>query len=141
MSHPRNGSAVPRSRAIRRSICRSRRVNLLKRCCERTRTARHRALCERRRLRHAAAILLRQGDDIAPASAKRDDKAGQTRAKSELPDYCSGETAENRDLPPLLRGCKPLTPVYPSPPSEFSPRGESCLSRRCVRLVPRVQRL
>lgn len=48
-----------------RLMCR--RINLLKRCCERTRTARSRALCERRRLRHAAAILLRQRVDIAPA--------------------------------------------------------------------------
>jgi hypothetical protein len=55
---------VPRSRAMHRSV---RRVNLLERCCERTRTGRRRTLCERRRLRYAAAILLRQGGEIAPA--------------------------------------------------------------------------
>jgi len=64
VSHARNGGAVPRSRAMHRSV---RRVNLLERCCERTRTGRRRTLCERRRLRYAAAILLRQGGEIAPA--------------------------------------------------------------------------
>jgi len=67
VSHARNGGAVPRSRAMHRSVCRRRRVNLLERCCERTRTDRRRTLCERRRLRYAAAILLRQGGEIAPA--------------------------------------------------------------------------
>lgn len=42
-------------------------IGAVKRCCERTRTARRRALCGRRRLRHAAAILLRQAGGIAPA--------------------------------------------------------------------------
>lgn len=70
-----NGSAMPRSRAMHRSFCcrrhHHRRVNLLERCCERTRTARHRALYERRRLRHVAAILLRQrGENSAGAVIK-----------------------------------------------------------------------
>lgn len=82
VSHARNGSAMPRSRAIRRSICRRRRVNLLKRCCERTRTARRRALCERRRLRHAAAILLRQGGDIAPAPVGMIRPTGHEQSRS-----------------------------------------------------------
>lgn len=59
-------------------------VDLLERYCEHTRTARRRALCERRRLRHAAAILLRQRGDSAGA-----DKAGQIRATSEPPDVRS----------------------------------------------------
>lgn len=46
-------------------------INAVKRCYERTRTARRRALCGRRRLRHAAAILLRQAGYIAPASYRR----------------------------------------------------------------------
>lgn len=46
-------------------------INAMKRCCERTRTARRRALCGRRRLRHAAAILLRQANGIAPAWYRR----------------------------------------------------------------------
>lgn len=56
----------------------------LERYCEHTRTARRRALCERRRLRHAAAILLRQRGDSAGA-----DKAGQNRTTSEPADVRS----------------------------------------------------
>lgn len=106
-------------------------VDLQERYSEHTRTARRRALCERRRLRHAAAILLRQRGDSAGA-----DKAGQIRATSEQPDVRSGETTVNLATePPSLGGASHShrSPVVlpPSPP----PAGEraSCLSRRCVR--------
>lgn len=53
-------------------------INAVKRCCERTRTARRRALCGRRRLRHAAAMMLRQAGCIAPARIVGDIRTSPT---------------------------------------------------------------
>ena len=53
-------------------------INAVKRCCERTRTARRRALCGRRRLRHAAAMMLRQAGCIAPARIVGDVRTSPT---------------------------------------------------------------